>query len=78
MQTQNDFDGLMDGLVQEQKLVSRINQLQDYLRMGVKTVKDSLIYEKEKAARVMIFYFRQLENLQILLAIAIWDQKDQP
>ena len=53
MQTPEDFENLMEGLVQEQRLIARINQLQEYLRMGIKTSKDAQAYDKEKASRVI-------------------------
>ena len=64
MQTEEDFENLMEGLVQEQKLTARISRLQEYLRMGVKTFKESVIYDKEKSARVFIADRIVVERIQ--------------
>lgn len=52
MQTVQDFDEFMEGVVIENRLRNRIAQLQEYVRMGITSVKEANDYEKQKVARV--------------------------
>ncbi|KAI8902897.1 hypothetical protein BC833DRAFT_645047 [Globomyces pollinis-pini] len=52
MQTPSDFEEFMDGMINEMKLRTKIAQLQEYLRMGIKTTKESIDYEKDKTSRI--------------------------
>lgn len=62
MQTADDFEMLMSGIVginlehwlflAEMKLRSEIAKLQEYIRMGITTIKEGNEYEKHRAARV--------------------------
>ncbi|KAJ3280715.1 Transcriptional adapter ada2, partial [Blyttiomyces sp. JEL0837] len=51
LQTADDFDTFMDGLLREQKLRQRISELQEYRRMGITNLKDAAEYEKDKIQR---------------------------
>jgi hypothetical protein len=58
MQTVSDFDEFMEGIITESKLRNKIAQLQEYIRMGITSIKEANDYEKQKVARVcsiMIF-----------------------
>jgi transcriptional adapter 2-alpha len=63
MQTEDDFELFIDGLLKEQRLRSQIAQYQEYLRVGVETIKESLEYEKEKSYRVIIILFVELRKI---------------
>ncbi|KAJ3323657.1 Transcriptional adapter ada2 [Boothiomyces sp. JEL0866] len=52
MMTQEDFHIFMEGLTNELKLRQKINQLQEYIRMGVTTMKEANEYEKDKQSRI--------------------------
>lgn len=52
MQTESDFDEFMEGIITESKLRNKIAQLQEYIRMGITSIKEANDYEKQKAARV--------------------------
>ncbi|KAJ3065351.1 Transcriptional adapter ada2, partial [Quaeritorhiza haematococci] len=51
MQTAEDFESLMDGILHEMKLRRRIAELQEYRRMGVTSIREAHEYEREKANR---------------------------
>ncbi len=60
MQTADDFEEFMGGMIRiskcnidELRLRQKIAQLQEYLRMGVKSIRESVDYEKEKTTRVL-------------------------
>jgi transcriptional adapter 2-alpha len=60
MQTEEDFETLMGGLmckffliIDELKLRNSISQHQEYLRMGIRTLKEANEYEKHKVAKVL-------------------------
>ncbi|KAG9006783.1 Transcriptional adapter ada2 [Tulasnella sp. JGI-2019a] len=52
LQTANDFETFIDGLLYEQQLRKRIQELQEFRRMGITTLAEAERYEKEKAARL--------------------------
>ncbi|KAJ3274611.1 Transcriptional adapter ada2 [Terramyces sp. JEL0728] len=52
MMTQEDFHIFMEGLTNELRLRQKIYQLQEYIRMGVTTMKEANDYEKDKQARI--------------------------
>jgi transcriptional adapter 2-alpha len=54
MQTVQDFEDFMEGMMNELKLRQKIQSLQEYLRMGITTHKESLEYEREKLVRVIV------------------------
>ncbi|KAJ3302588.1 Transcriptional adapter ada2 [Kappamyces sp. JEL0829] len=63
MQSPEDFELLMDGLVAEAKLRAEIAKYQEYLRMGINTAKEGNDYEKQKTARAnKIINVAQLEK----------------
>ncbi len=49
--TNEDYDEWVKGLVIEKQLKERIQQLQEYRRMGCHTLAEGEVYEKEKKAR---------------------------
>ncbi|TIB87880.1 hypothetical protein E3Q19_03499 [Wallemia mellicola] len=51
LQSAQEHERFVDGLVYEMTLRKRINELQEYRRMGVTTFADAEMYEKDKAAR---------------------------
>lgn len=63
MQTEEDFETLMEGIMckssssilDELKLRNSISQHQEYLRMGIRTLKEANEYEKHKVAKVSTF-----------------------
>jgi transcriptional adapter 2-alpha len=59
MQTAQDFDDFMDGMINELRLRQRIQSLQEYLRMGISSHKEAQDYEKEKLQRV--FHYNEGE-----------------
>ena len=52
MQKPSDFDDFMEGIINESKLRNKIAQLQEYIRMGIRSIKEANDYEKQKVARV--------------------------
>jgi hypothetical protein len=62
MQTAQDFEDFMDGLTNELRLRQQIQSLQEYLRMGISTLKEAQDYEKEKAQRVLWFDIDQQQE----------------
>lgn len=51
MQTAQDFETLIEGLIFEQQLRRRIAELQEYRRVGITTAAEAEHYETVKAAR---------------------------
>ncbi|KAI9142364.1 hypothetical protein BKA69DRAFT_1027557, partial [Paraphysoderma sedebokerense] len=51
MQTAEDFETLMDGLVNEIRLREKITQLQEYRRCGLTTLAQAQTYEKDRALK---------------------------
>ncbi|KAG8933840.1 Transcriptional adapter ada2 [Tulasnella sp. 418] len=52
LQTAEDFDTFIDGLLYEMALRKRIQELQEYRRMGITSLAEADKYEKEKTARL--------------------------
>ncbi|WVQ94642.1 hypothetical protein IAU59_001722 [Kwoniella sp. CBS 9459] len=51
LQTAQDFEVLIEGLIYEQNLRKRIAELQEYRRMGITTCAEAEAYDNAKAAR---------------------------
>ncbi|WVR03914.1 hypothetical protein IAU60_000913 [Kwoniella sp. DSM 27419] len=51
LQTAQDFEVLIEGLIYEQNLRKRIAELQEYRRMGITTNAEAEVYDNAKAAR---------------------------
>jgi len=51
LMTNDEYDEFVRGLVAEKQTKERIQQLQEYRRMGCRTLAEGDIYEKEKKAR---------------------------
>ncbi|KAI9097328.1 hypothetical protein DFS34DRAFT_621288 [Phlyctochytrium arcticum] len=51
MQTKEDFSDLMSGLLVEAKLREEIARLQEFRRMGLTTLRDAEVYERDKRER---------------------------
>ncbi|KAK1927453.1 hypothetical protein DB88DRAFT_32495 [Papiliotrema laurentii] len=51
LQTAQDFEVLIEGLIYEHKLRKRIAELQEYRRMGITTAAEAEVYDNAKAAR---------------------------
>lgn len=64
LQSAQEHERFVDGLVYEMSLRKRINELQEYRRMGVTTFADAEMYEKDKAARAA---FRPIPGREQLL-----------
>ena len=70
MQTVSDFDEFMEGIITESKLRNKIAQLQEYIRMGITSIKEANDYEKQKVARVrsiMIFTVIVIRQIRLLV-----------
>ncbi|OXG13046.1 transcriptional adapter 2-alpha [Cryptococcus neoformans Tu259-1] len=55
LQTAEDFEVLVEGLIYEQTLRKRIAELQEYRRMGITTAAEADVYDNVKNTRAMEF-----------------------
>lgn len=64
LHTAQEHETFVDGLVYEMTLRKRINELQEYRRMGLTTFAEAELYEKDKVARAT---FRPMPGRESLL-----------
>jgi len=64
LQTAEDFETFIDGLLYEVALRKRIAEMQEYRRMGITSLVEAEKYEKDKIARASKAYVREYSHLQ--------------
>jgi transcriptional adapter 2-alpha len=66
LQTAQDFESLIEGLIFEQQLRRRIAELQEYRRVGVTTAAEAEHYETAKAARAGYRPVQSREQIEVI------------